>query len=304
MDAVTDGILDVMTRIPDIVTAFGSLGTAGWIAAGVFVVVVGVGAYLVWKWTKDRAVERAQRENEENRQQAEAELPGQVSELERGINDDQSAMRQRVAEIMMSRLRDRITWLDVDTPVHGKYRTGSKWPRGAVIHYTAGRPVMSEDDAKAQLEEMAGKGYGAYLVGDDGRIYAPKVMGMQEVAYHAGQSQWRGVSDLNRICMGIEVSCAGRLEDSRTWWGDVVPSQSIRVVKDEENRVVGQYMAFTSDQEESLLSTLLWHVKYNPEFDIEWVVGHDEISPGRKQDPGGSLSVTMPKFREILRGMV
>jgi len=39
----------------------------------------------------------------------------------------------------------------------------------------------------------------------------------------------------------------------------------------------------------------------NPEFRADWVAGHDEVSPGRKSDPGGSLSMTMPQFRYMLK---
>ena len=45
----------------------------------------------------------------------------------------------------------------------------------------------------------------------------------------------------------------------------------------------------------------MWLKKNNPEiFNLEYVLGHSEISAGRKQDPGGALSMSMVEFREKL----
>jgi lysozyme family protein len=49
---------------------------------------------------------------------------------------------------------------------------------------------------------------------------------------------------------------------------------------------------------------LLWLKGNQPDvFQFEFVLGHDEVSPGRKNDPGGALSVTLPQFRERLVSM-
>ena len=54
----------------------------------------------------------------------------------------------------------------------------------------------------------------------------------------------------------------------------------------------GWYEKFTDDQELSLAKFLAWQMKMG----VEYIVGHDEISPGRKSDPGGSLSLPLQEF--------
>ena len=54
-----------------------------------------------------------------------------------------------------------------------------------------------------------------------------------------------------------------------------------------------------------MATTLMNMIRYMkavcPDFDVEWVVGHDEIAPSRKSDPGASLSMTMPELRKIFK---
>ncbi len=84
-------------------------------------------------------------------------------------------------------------------------------------------------------------------------------------------------------------------------WGKDSKVGPFRESKGEANIKKGKYQAFTSKQEAALKNFIFWLKDVNPEFDVEWVVGHDEIAPTRKSDPGASLSMTMPKFRELLK---
>ncbi len=198
-----------------------------------------------------------------------------------------------------------------EVKTHGQYLTDSGKPRGLVIHYTAGRSD-SCDDAVSTLSDMAMNGYGCLVMDHWGRIFQAQNQGMNDIAWHAGRSERIGYTGLSRYCLGMEICCAGRLDESgKTWWGKQISKYDLNKTKSEtimqgESKHLnpGTYHKFTAQQESSLINFILWQLDTNPEFDLSWVMGHDEISPGRKTDPGGSLSMTMPAFRDHIRGLL
>ena len=129
--------------------------------------------------------------------------------------------------------------------------------------------------------------------------------------YHAGRSTWidyENVKTLNDKFIGIEVVSAGKVEavDSeanpplyyKTWFGKTLNKEEVREIN-------GEYFhKFTKEQEKSLIDLLVWLYKQNPEvFKIENIVGHCEVSPGRKVDPGGSLSLSMNELRKVVENL-
>lgn len=174
--------------------------------------------------------------------------------------------------------------------VRGQYRTPSKMARGLVVHYTvSGRKASN---AKGVLRYLQSRGLGCPVMDEKGIIYIPENFDInRDYAYHAGPSTWEGKSGMSQYCIGMEICC----------WGSDKRGSGRRVVKDKDNVKAGSYQKYTKAQEESLLNFILWQVDTNPEFDVDWIVGHDEIAPSRKMDPGGSLSMTMPEFREMIR---
>lgn len=180
----------------------------------------------------------------------------------------------------------------------GKYAHGH--PEGLIVHYSAGR------DAPVQTLEMAASAGHCYMVIDgSGQLF--QAVPLDAWGYHAGTSSHPKLgTSVSSRCVGVEILCAGRLKEKDgkllTWWGDVVPREQARYVPDEANRFNGFYQKYTPEQEETL-ARLCWWLKANAPliFDFDLVLGHDEVSPGRKMDPGGSLSRTMPAFRDYLK---
>ena len=124
---------------------------------------------------------------------------------------------------------------------------------------------------------------------------------------HCGESSWPGLGDwLSRRLVGIEIACSGLLTQTpsgfQTWFHTPVADEQVRVVPKRDNQVAGAYQVYTAAQEVSLFNLLRWlHANGNGIFSYDRVLGHDEVSPGRKQDPGGSLQVTMPEYRAFLK---
>ena len=182
----------------------------------------------------------------------------------------------------------------------GTYTDG--YPKGAVIHFTAGRRNGLESALNYQVDQ----GYLYFVIDEDGNI--GQNFSLDSWGYHAGKSSYQGLSgSVSDDLVGIEVQCAGKLtkqgDSFRTWFGTTVPESEVRTIPSKkDNQQQGHYEKYTEAQENALTTLILWLHKNNPEvFKLNFVVGHDEVSPGRKNDPGGSLSMTMPQYRDYLR---
>jgi N-acetyl-anhydromuramyl-L-alanine amidase AmpD len=181
-------------------------------------------------------------------------------------------------------------------PTRGDY--ANNYPIGAVIHYTAGRSLRGDTDALNTLIGMAGNSYCAFVISSTGTIF--QNFPLNRWGDHAGQSEYKDLGKwLSNKLVGIELCCAGKLLERRdrniAWFGEEYPDDKVR--KTEK----GTYHRYTDAQEHSLSELLLWLKNNNPNvFKVGNVLGHDEIAPGRKTDPGGSLSMPMPQYRELL----
>lgn len=184
----------------------------------------------------------------------------------------------------------------------GEYPEG--YPEGCVIHYNAGN-----DNSKNFLHFMREKGLLAILIDKKGHVWqdAP----LNKWGYHAGSSAWGDMFNLNNRFIGIEVMSAGKLEKKGpglySWWGKNVPLEDVLFSENQANIDEGFYEKFNDIQMKELVDLILW-LEHNGKgvFKLENVVGHDEVSPGRKSDPGGALNangkaLTMPKFRTMLK---
>ncbi len=122
-----------------------------------------------------------------------------------------------------------------------------------VLHYT-GMPTTNA--AQARLIDPAAKVSAHYLIDEDGLV--TQLVPEDKRAWHAGRSYWRGITDVNSASIGIELANPGHE------WG---------------------YHPFPEAQMSSLLPLLAdicWRYKIYPAN----VVGHSDVAPARKQDPG------------------
>lgn len=142
----------------------------------------------------------------------------------------------------------------MQSPNHDERRLGP--PDMAVIHYTG---MRSAEAARARLCDPASKVSAHWLIGLDGRAEA--LVPEERRAWHAGVSVWEGVADVNSRSIGIELANPGH-----EWGYHPFPEPQMRAL-------------------EALLGAIMarWPVR------AENVVGHEQVAPGRKIDPG-------PKF--------
>lgn len=180
----------------------------------------------------------------------------------------------------------------------GNYKDA--YPKGAIVHFTAGRHEGLDTGMSQQVKD----GFTYFIIDKDGNV--GQNFPLSEWGYHAGRSSWPGlVEGVSDELVGIEVQCPGKLvktgDTYKTWYGEAVAPEDVRVVKTEKNMEGGAYFKYTEAQETALIHLLRWLRKNNPKvFRYDLVLGHDEVSPGRKNDPGGSLSMPMDELRTLL----
>lgn len=180
------------------------------------------------------------------------------------------------------------------TNMQGNYRKG--FPEGAIIHFTAGN-----DNPTGTAKYLADK-FPCLVMGRAGEII--QMFPLSKWAYHSGTEE-------HEYCVGIEICASGRVEKVnggfKTWYDRILPSERVRWVDDNENIQAGYYDKYSAEQEAALIKLLLWLKAQAPNlFDFDKVIGHDEACDrhgqhGRKNDPGGALSMTMPAFRKLLK---
>lgn len=122
-----------------------------------------------------------------------------------------------------------------------------------VLHYTG---MQSAQAAIDRLRDPEAKVSAHYLVDEDGTIL--RMVDEDKRAWHAGRSHWRGITDVNSGSVGIEI---------------VNPGHEFG------------YRAFTDAQMGALIP-LVAEIKQRYGISRGNVVGHSDVAPARKQDPG------------------
>ena len=166
----------------------------------------------------------------------------------------------------------------VETPNKG----GDLAPRHLVFHYTAGKSAASSIRWLTNPESKAS----AHLVlARDGTI--TQLAPFDVKTWHAGLSHWDGLSGLNSSSIGIEMDNAGPLkkvgDKYQAWFGTLYTEDEVVLAKhklDDESR---WWHAYTEVQIQKALELAQLLVRH---YDLKDVVGHDDIAPDRKRDPG------------------
>lgn len=122
-----------------------------------------------------------------------------------------------------------------------------------VLHYTG---METGEAAIARLRDPEAKVSSHYVVAEDGIVL--RLVDEGDRAWHAGKSSWRGITDVNSASVGIEIVNPGHEFGYRPF-PDAQIAAVVRLVADIKDR-----HAITRGN----------------------VVGHSDVAPARKRDPG------------------
>ena len=122
-----------------------------------------------------------------------------------------------------------------------------------IIHYTA---IKDVSNSIKYLCSRKNKVSSHFLISNKGNIYS--LVSEKKRAWHAGHSYWRGEKDINSISIGIELDYVPDINKDREYSRDLIKSLLILIKK-----LTTKYLIPPNN-----------------------VLGHSDISPYRKIDPG------------------
>ncbi len=126
-------------------------------------------------------------------------------------------------------------------------------PDMIVLHYTG---MPSGEAAIERLRDPAAKVSAHYVIEEDGRVL--RLVAEERRAWHAGKASWGGDCDINGCSIGIEL---------------VNPGHEFG------------YRPFAAPQIDALVA-LMKDVRQRWLVPDERILGHADVAPDRKQDPG------------------
>ena len=120
-----------------------------------------------------------------------------------------------------------------------------------IFHYTG---MKNEKDAIQRLTNIKSKVSSHYFIKNNGEVInlVPELY----VSWHAGISSWQNYKSINKHSIGIEISNPGH-----------------------DNK----YKKFSKKQIHSILKLSKYLIK---KYKIKFILGHSDIAPYRKKDPG------------------
>ena len=143
-----------------------------------------------------------------------------------------------------------LTFIDAPSP---NFDARTAPPEILVLHYTG---MKTGPEALDRLRDPEAKVSSHYMVEEDGRIF--RLVPEERRAWHAGVSYWKGQRNINGVSIGVEIVNPGHEFGYRPF-----PDAQIAAV-----------IALCAD------------IRGRWTIDDGHIVGHSDVAPSRKDDPG------------------
>lgn len=132
-------------------------------------------------------------------------------------------------------------------------RPGGRAPDMLILHYTG---MKSAEESLSRLVDPAARVSAHYLIDEDGTLY--RLVDEDKRAWHAGVAHWAGENDINGSSIGIELQNPGHEFGYRAF-----PDAQMAALVALAGEIVGR-----------------WSIP------VRRVLGHSDVAPSRKDDPG------------------
>ena len=169
-------------------------------------------------------------------------------------------------------------------------------PSVLVMHYTAGASATS---SIAWLCDKQARASAHLVIGRDGSI--TQLVEFNRKAWHAGVSRWNEREGVNNFSIGIEMANAGVLQGGpgrwRTSFEARIGSEDVLIAPHKVDGVERSWERYTGEQLEvaAVVAAAL-----SQQYGLVEVLGHEDVAPGRKLDPGPAFP--MASFKALAEG--
>lgn len=171
-------------------------------------------------------------------------------------------------------------------------------PRFFLCHYSAGKSFQQTVD---YLCKKSAKASAHLVIGREGEIC--QLVPFNRKSWSAGKSSWNGLTGLNAYTISVELDNYGLLSKKsdgtyRTWFGRTVPKDEVYIGPHKNSpNIIRAWHEYTEAQLEVLeeVASVIYE-----KYELEDILGHDDVAPKRKLDTGPAFS--MEQFKSIIMG--
>lgn len=173
-------------------------------------------------------------------------------------------------------------------------RFGADLPDTILMHYTGGSTL---DGAVSHLANPRVQASAHLVIGRDGRVV--QMVPFNCKAWHAGRSHHLNRSGMNHYSIGIEIVNAGPLTPSGDQYiasfGKKYPPEEVIKARHRNQSESGYWQTYTEAQLQCVKAISMELIDA---LNIEFILGHEEVAPARKTDPGPAFP--LDSFRDQL----
>lgn len=156
------------------------------------------------------------------------------------------------------------------------------YPDAVVFHFTGGENL--EASAGYYLKTNA-RTSSHIIIGRNGEVI--QLVPFNKIAWHAGRSEYNGRTGYNNYALAIDFVNAGKLEkdgnDFRSWFGKTYDAGEVVKATHKHESKPQFWHTYTNEQIQR--AEQICRLLVN-KFEIKEILGHADLAPKRKTDPG------------------